>query len=127
MTAAVLQVVHFGRCWSHWIAAHGGAASVSDSTYLTAAERFVQAFLAGTAGPADGQAARPEGSFQGVLLAVDVKDGLLREVRICGWKTSCSCCFGMGSGTLVETQSKLPDPHHTQPGVCIGWYTYIAY
>lgn len=75
----ILQVVYFGRCWSRWIRRHGGAVAVDSYTYLSAAEAFVSDFLASVAG--DGSESRPQGAFQGVLLAVDASERLVKQVR----------------------------------------------
>jgi hypothetical protein len=86
ISSLCLQVVHFGRCWSCWVASHGGPATIQESNYLHAAEPFVQAFLAGPAaaaagpGVGEGPGGRPAGSFQGVLLAVDVEEALVKQV-----------------------------------------------
>lgn len=54
--------------------------SVKESSYLDTAEAFVQDFLAGVAG--DGSDARHEGAFQGIIIAVDVSQRVVKQVRI---------------------------------------------
>jgi hypothetical protein len=76
-------VLHFGRCWACWVGSHGGANAIQESTYLTAAEPFVRAFVEGTAAaPAAGEGpdGRAEGAFQGVILAVDVEEAVVKQV-----------------------------------------------
>jgi hypothetical protein len=89
-------VLHFGRCWLRWVGSHGGVGAIQESSYLTAAEPFVQAFLAGTvvgSGLGEGPAGRPVGAFQGVLLAVDVEEELVKQVGAhCSMMlSSCTC------------------------------------
>lgn len=74
------QVLHFGRCWSRWISAHGGADSVNAEAYLNVAEPFAQAFLAGGGVAGSVPSARAQGAFQGVVVAVDVCEPMLLKV-----------------------------------------------
>jgi hypothetical protein len=75
------------------VGSHGGPNAIREANYLEAAEPFVQAFLAGTAaaaaGEGEGPGGRPTGAFQGVLLAVDVEEQLVKQVGARGFE----CCL----------------------------------